>query len=110
MYLTILYKNYVKNVKFYFIIYIYILYSYASIAISNYFWIFIEGGRLESELRYSQQVLGESESVVHLLISQTAKTNTNIIPPPQIFHRKALLTHLKLLKAASHVTVNIFDV
>ncbi|KAL4119130.1 hypothetical protein QTP88_011981 [Uroleucon formosanum] len=69
------------------------------------------GGRLETELRYSESALGETESVVHLLVTQTAKEATSPeVPQQRLLHRKALLAHLQLLKAASHVTVNLFDV
>ncbi|XP_022167571.1 protein patched isoform X2 [Myzus persicae] len=69
------------------------------------------GGRLETELRYSESALGETESVVHLLVTQTAKeASSPEVPQQRLLHRKALLAHLQLLKAASHVTVNLFDV
>ncbi|XP_050432015.1 protein patched isoform X2 [Adelges cooleyi] len=69
------------------------------------------GGRLETELRYSESALGETESVIHLLVTQTAKEATSPeVPQQRLLHRKALLAHLQLLRAASHVTVNLFDV
>ncbi|XP_025196368.1 protein patched isoform X2 [Melanaphis sacchari] len=69
------------------------------------------GGRLETELRYSESALGETESVIHLLVTQTAKEATSPeVPQQRLLHKKALLAHLQLLKAASHVTVNLFDV
>lgn len=73
--------------------------------------MYTAGGRLETELRYSESALGETESVVHLLVTQTAKKATSPeVPQQRLLHRKALLAHLQLLKAASHVTVNLFDV
>lgn len=78
---------------------------------SNYTWVCVAGGRLENELHYSKTVLGETESIIHLLVTQTAKAATSPeVPQQRLLHRKALLAHLQLLRAASRVTVNLFDV
>lgn len=73
-------------------------------------YLFIAGGRLETELRYSASTLGETESIIHLLVTQTAKEATSPeMPQQRLLHKKALLAHLQLLKAATRVTVNLFD-
>lgn len=69
------------------------------------------GGRLEMELQYSYKALGETEGAIHLLVTQTAKKGTSPeMPQQRLLHRKALLSHLQLLKQAAHVAVNLFDV
>lgn len=70
----------------------------------------IAGGRLETELHYTKLALGETESVTHLLVTQTAKQGISLeVPQQRLLHRKALLAHLNLLKTALHVSVNLFD-
>lgn len=55
------------------------------------FFLFTEGGRLEEELKYTAEALGEVESSTHQLIIQTAKD-----PDASILHAGALLEHLKV--------------
>lgn len=87
------------------------MFIYTFKILSNYTWVCIAGGRLENELHYSKTALGETESVIHLLVTQTAKAATSPeVPQQRLLHRKALLAHLQLLRAASRVTVNLFDV
>lgn len=63
------------------------------------------------ELLHSYKALGETESVIHLLVTQTAKKGTTPeMPQQRLLHRKALLNHMQLIKQASHVSVNLFDV
>lgn len=62
-------------------------------------------------MRYSAAALGEMESNAHLLVTQTAKKATSLEAPQQrLLHKKALLAHLHVLKVATRVTVNLFDV
>ncbi|XP_054738607.1 protein patched [Anastrepha obliqua] len=63
-----------------------------------------EGGRLESELAYTQKTIGEVESSTHQLIIQTAQdANASVL------HPQALLAHLEVLKKATAVKVHMFD-
>jgi len=81
------------------------------IGLTQNLFLCIAGGRLETELRYSESALGETESVIHLLVTQTAKESISPeVPQQRLLHKKALLAHLQLLKVASHVTVNLYDV
>lgn len=52
---------------------------------------FSEGGRLEAELKYTAQALGEADSSTHQLVIQTAKD-----PDVSLLHAGALLEHLKV--------------
>lgn len=52
-----------------------------------------EGGRLEEELKYTAEALGEVESSTHQLIIQTAKD-----PDASVLHAGALLEHLKVIR------------
>ncbi|XP_037825541.1 protein patched [Lucilia sericata] len=63
-----------------------------------------EGGRLESELAYTQKTIGEAESSTHQLLIQTAQD-----PNASVLHPQALLTHLEVLKKASAVKIHMFD-
>ncbi|KAL0278830.1 UNVERIFIED_CONTAM: hypothetical protein PYX00_000524 [Menopon gallinae] len=64
-----------------------------------------EGGRLEKELRYTQKTLGEASGSTHELLIQTPKD-----PGASLLHAGALLTHLEVVKAATSVTVQLFDI
>lgn len=66
---------------------------------------FLEGGRLEQELLYTQKSLGEMESTTHQLLIQTPKD-----PDASVLHSQALLTHLEVLRQATSVTVQMFDI
>ncbi|XP_073845846.1 protein patched [Musca autumnalis] len=63
-----------------------------------------EGGRLETELAYTQKTIGESESSTHQLLIQTGHD-----PNASVLHPQALLTHLEVLKRATAVKVHMFD-
>ncbi|XP_037941550.1 protein patched-like [Teleopsis dalmanni] len=63
-----------------------------------------EGGRLESELAYTQKTIGEDESTTHQLIIQTAHD-----PNASVLHPQALLAHLEVLKKATAVKIHMFD-
>lgn len=63
-----------------------------------------EGGRLERELRYSAAALGEQNGATHQLVIQTPKD-----PGASILHPNALKNHLQVLRAATQVTVHLFD-
>lgn len=63
-----------------------------------------EGGTLERELTYASEALGEAAPSTHQLIIQTPKhSGVNIL------HPAALKEHLAVLKAATQVTVHLFD-
>ncbi|KOB76937.1 putative hedgehog receptor, partial [Operophtera brumata] len=64
-----------------------------------------EGGRLEAELQYTAKVLGEADSSTHQLIIQTAKD-----PDVSLLHAGALLEHLKVVHAATLVSVHMYDI
>ncbi|XP_059471270.1 protein patched [Neocloeon triangulifer] len=65
-----------------------------------------EGGRLERELLYTKQQLGEDASTTtHQLVIQTPRD-----PEASVLHPSALLAHLDVLRAASAVTIHMFDV
>ncbi|XP_046661166.1 protein patched isoform X1 [Homalodisca vitripennis] len=64
-----------------------------------------EGGRLETELRYSQSALGEVEGSTHQLVIQTPQD-----AEASLLHPGALLAHLDVVKAAASVTVHLFDI
>ncbi|XP_058979496.1 protein patched-like isoform X1 [Musca domestica] len=63
-----------------------------------------EGGRLETELAYTQKTIGESESSTHQLLIQTGHD-----PNASVLHPQALLTHLEVLKKATAVKIHMFD-
>ncbi|XP_029676323.1 protein patched isoform X2 [Formica exsecta] len=64
-----------------------------------------EGGRLEKELIYASEALGEAAPSTHQLVIQTPKhSGVNIL------HPTALDEHLAVLKAATQVTVHLFDI
>ncbi|XP_032585536.1 protein patched isoform X2 [Drosophila mojavensis] len=63
-----------------------------------------EGGRLESELAYTQKTIGEDASSTHQLIIQTAHD-----PNASVLHPQALLSHLEVLVKATAVKVQIND-
>ncbi|KAJ9592339.1 hypothetical protein L9F63_001108, partial [Diploptera punctata] len=64
-----------------------------------------QGGRLERELRYTQAALGEADSSTHQLMIQTPRDSE-----ASLLHPAALLAHLEVLKAATSVTVQLFDI
>ncbi|XP_076353489.1 protein patched-like isoform X1 [Tachypleus tridentatus] len=63
-----------------------------------------EGGRLEKELRFIRSILGEGSGSTHQLIIQTPKEQE-----ANILHVDALLLHLYAVRAATQVTVKMFD-
>ena len=67
-------------------------------------FIVTEGGRLEREMKYTQATLGEADSSTHQLMIQTPRDRE-----ASLLHPSALLTHLEVLKAATSVTVQLFD-
>ncbi|XP_046629599.1 protein patched isoform X1 [Neodiprion virginianus] len=63
-----------------------------------------EGGRLEKEVQYASEALGEAAASTHQLVIQTPKhAGANIL------HSSALKEHLTALRAATQVTVQLFD-
>ncbi|XP_075216920.1 protein patched isoform X2 [Lycorma delicatula] len=64
-----------------------------------------EGGRLESELKYAAAALGEPGGSTHQLLIQIPRD-----PGASLLHPAALLSHLEVLKVASSVTVELFDI
>ncbi|KAI1290439.1 Protein patched [Halotydeus destructor] len=69
----------------------------------NKLWV-EEDGRLENELNFMEKTLGEGLSDTNQIIIQTPKSSDNILNPD------ALLQHLEALKAATEVTVDMFEV
>ena len=65
---------------------------------------FSEGGRLQAELEYVSNNLGEGSGSTQQLLISTPKN-----PDSNILHPSAFLTHLEVLKKASSVTVDMFD-
>ncbi|KAH8299373.1 hypothetical protein KR044_000728 [Drosophila immigrans] len=63
-----------------------------------------EGGRLESELAYTQKTIGEDESSTHQLLIQTAHD-----PNASVLHPQALQSHLEVLIKATGVKVHMYD-
>nr|CAD7262462.1 unnamed protein product [Timema shepardi] len=64
-----------------------------------------QGGRLERELHYTETALGEADTSTHQLVIQAPKD-----PGASLLHPAALLTHLQVLRAATAVTVHLFDI
>uniref|UniRef100_A0A1B6DUL2 SSD domain-containing protein n=1 Tax=Clastoptera arizonana TaxID=38151 RepID=A0A1B6DUL2_9HEMI len=64
-----------------------------------------EGGRLEGELRYTQDALGETSGSTHQFVIQTPRD-----PHASLLHPGALLSHLEVVKAATSVEVHLFDI
>ncbi|KAG7203232.1 hypothetical protein KM043_010333 [Ampulex compressa] len=64
-----------------------------------------EGGRLQKELTYASEALGEAAASTHQLVIQTPRhSGANIL------HPAALKEHLAILKAATQVTVHLFEI
>lgn len=64
-----------------------------------------EDGRLENELKYIERTVGEGHGSTNQIVIQTPKTSdSNILTP------NALLHHLEVLRAATEVTVDLFEV
>jgi len=63
-----------------------------------------EGGRLESELAYTQKTIGEDEFSTHQLLIQTAHD-----PNASVLHPQALQSHLEVLIKATAVKVHMYD-
>jgi patched 1 len=60
---------------------------------------------LEKELRYTKAALGEdASSTTHQLLIQTPRT-----PEASVLQPSALLAHLDVVRAASAVSVHMFD-
>ncbi|XP_046825027.1 protein patched isoform X1 [Vespa crabro] len=64
-----------------------------------------EGGRLQKELKYASEALGEAAPSTHQLVIQTPRH-----PGANILHPAALKEHLAILKAATQATVHLFDI
>ncbi|XP_071572097.1 protein patched [Temnothorax nylanderi] len=64
-----------------------------------------EGGRLEKELTYASEVLGEASASTHQLVIQTPRhSGANIL------HPAAIREHLIVLEAAMNIEVHLFDI
>ncbi|XP_049784398.1 protein patched [Schistocerca cancellata] len=66
-----------------------------------------EGGRLEQELAYTRQALGEAAASTHQLFIQTPR---DADAGGSLLHPGALLAHLAAVRAASAATVTLFDI
>jgi patched 1 protein len=64
-----------------------------------------EGGRIEQELKYIKSTLGEDIGSTDQLVIQTSRdVNANIL------YTDALLHHLEVMKTATELTVDMFEV
>ena len=63
-----------------------------------------EGGRLQQELEYVENTLGNGAGSTKQILIQTSKT-----PGLNILNAPSLLTHLEILKSAIDVTVDLND-
>ena len=75
--------------------------------IREIFWMFAEGGRLQKELEYVEKTLGVGAGATNELIIQTP---ADMEQDGNILTTDALLTHLDVIRAASHVVVEKEDV
>ncbi len=66
---------------------------------------FLEGGRLEKEMKYIRTTLGEGFGSTNQIVIQTPKTTG-----ASVLHVNALLLHLQAMKVATKVTVDMFEV
>jgi len=64
-----------------------------------------EDGRVEKELNYIRKTLGEGIGSTNQLLIQTPRD-----PQANILHPESLLHHLEVMKAATEVTVDLFEV
>lgn len=71
----------------------------------RFVWLSTEGGRLEQELMYTQKSLGEKETTTHQLLIQTPRD-----PDGSVLTTDSMLTHLEVLRQATAVTVQMFDI
>ena len=62
------------------------------------------GGSLEKELNYIKTTTGEGNGNTNQLLIQTPKDES-----ANVLNADALLYHLEVLKAATDVTVDLFD-
>ena len=71
----------------------------------NIFYLFFnsEGGRLSQELAYTMKILGEGSGTTSELIIQTPENGVNVLTV------KSLLTHYQAVRAATRVSVDMYD-
>ncbi|CAH1772357.1 unnamed protein product, partial [Owenia fusiformis] len=69
----------------------------------NKLWV-EAGGRLEKELAYTKEKLGEGSGYTSQLIVQTPKLGTNVLSA------ESFRLHLKAVEAATKVTVDMYDI
>ena len=73
---------------------------------ANFRYVIVGGGRLTKELEYTTSILGEGSGTTNEIIIQTldpSSTNRNLLTVD------SMLLHYKALKAATKVTVDMFD-
>ncbi|XP_043484332.1 protein patched isoform X3 [Leptopilina heterotoma] len=64
-----------------------------------------QGGRLEKEMLYAAEILGEATTSTQQLVIQTPR-----VPGANVLQPAALLEHLEVLQVATQVTVDIYDI
>jgi len=77
---------------------------FISLANSNFWLNKSEGGRLTQEVTYTTAALGEGSGTINELIIQTPHT-----PGGNVLLVDSLLVHYNALKAATKVSVYMFD-
>lgn len=66
---------------------------------------FEEGGRLEKEMKYIRNTLGEDFGSTNQIVIQTPK-----VSGANVLHPNAMLTHLQAMRVATQATVEMFEV
>lgn len=62
-----------------------------------------EGGRLEEELKYTEEKLGSGSELVNQILIQTPATGNNVLT------QASMLQHRDALLRASKISINMFD-
>lgn len=66
-------------------------------------FVFSDGGRLQEELSYTRSKLGEGSGTTSELLIQTPKKGVNLLS------QDSMLLHLQAVLAATHITVDMYD-
>ena len=68
-----------------------------------YFCVFAEGGRLEQELKYTEEKLGASSELVNQIVIQTPVSGNNVLT------QESFIQHRDAIVRASDIVVNMFE-
>lgn len=71
---------------------------------NKFIFLFSEGGRLEKEMLYAAEILGEATTSTQQLVIQTPR-----VPGANVLQPAALLEHLEVLQVATQVTVELYE-